>query len=523
MNRLRKVLRGGFLWLERGLGAVFPPAWNPLYHLGPLGFFCYWIVAVSGIYVFIFFDTGTTEAYESLDYMTHDQWYLAGVMRSLHRYASDAMVLFMLVHLVREFSLDRYRGSRWFIWVTGVPILWMVFASGVTGYWLVWDKLAQYVAIATTEWFDALPIFGEPIARNFLSPQSLDDRFFSLLIFIHIAVPLLLLLVLFIHLQRLSRPRINPARGLAAGSFAMLLVLSLVKPATSQGGPADLTTVAAVVDLDWFYLGLYPLLDVWSSGTVWGVAGVLTFMLSALPWMPPMRRPPAAAVDLDNCNGCRRCVDDCPFAAVTMQPRSDGKPFTHEAVVDPALCVSCGICAGACPTSTPFRRATALVPGIDLPHLPLRVLRDRVEAAAAGLAGDGRILLFGCGHGVAAKAADRPGVAAIELPCLALLPPSFIDYVLSRRLADGVFLGGCAEEQCYNRLGVRWMQERLAGARDPRLRARVPRERIAALWATPLDRRRLDRELAAFAARLRDAGRLAAAAVPERALEPSDG
>jgi len=140
MNRLRKVLRGGFLWLERGLGAVFPPAWNPLYHLGPLGFFCYWIVAVSGIYVFIFFDTGTTEAYDSLEYMTHDQWYLAGVMRSLHRYASDAMVLFMLVHLVREFSLDRYRGARWFIWVTGVPILWMVFASGVTGQLLVVDS-----------------------------------------------------------------------------------------------------------------------------------------------------------------------------------------------------------------------------------------------------------------------------------------------------------------------------------------------------------------------------------------------
>jgi hypothetical protein len=33
---------------------------------------------------------------------------------------------------------------------------------------LVWDKLAQFVAIATTEWLDALPLFGEPIAHNFL-------------------------------------------------------------------------------------------------------------------------------------------------------------------------------------------------------------------------------------------------------------------------------------------------------------------------------------------------------------------
>ena len=102
-------------------------------------------------------------------------------MRSLHRYASDAMVVVMVLHLLREFSLDRYRGPRWFTWVTGVPILLLVVASGITGYWLVWDKLAQYVAVVTTEWLDRLPIFGQSIARNFLSPDSLDDRFFTLL------------------------------------------------------------------------------------------------------------------------------------------------------------------------------------------------------------------------------------------------------------------------------------------------------------------------------------------------------
>jgi hypothetical protein len=36
--------------------------------------------------------------------------------------------------------------------------------SGITGYWLVWDKLAYYVAITTSELLDYLPIFGEPIA-----------------------------------------------------------------------------------------------------------------------------------------------------------------------------------------------------------------------------------------------------------------------------------------------------------------------------------------------------------------------
>ena len=199
-------------------------------------------------------------------------------MRSLHRYASDAMVVVMVLHLLREFSLDRYRGPRWFTWVTGVPIFLLVVASGITGYWLVWDKLAQYVAVVTTEWLDRLPIFGQSIARNFLSPDSLDDRFFTLLVFMHIVLPLLLLLVLWIHLQRVSRPQINPARGLAVGMFLTMLVLSVVKPALSQG-PADLATVPALVGLDWFYLGFYPLIESWPGAATWGMLGALVLIL----------------------------------------------------------------------------------------------------------------------------------------------------------------------------------------------------------------------------------------------------
>ncbi|MDH3770014.1 MAG: cytochrome b N-terminal domain-containing protein, partial [Nitrospirota bacterium] len=384
MNRLKQALRSGFEHLEILLGRAFPPAWNPLYQLGALGFFFYWIVAVSGIYLYILFDTGITEAYSSVEYMTHEQWYLGGVMRSLHRYASDAMVLVMVIHIVREFALDRYRGAHWFTWITGVPILWFVVAAGITGYWLVWDQLAQYVAVVTTEWLDQLPIFGEPIARNFLTPERLDDRFFTLLVFMHIAVPLALLLVLWIHLQRVARPKINPGRGLAIGMFLTMLALSLVKPATSQG-PADLTMVPAVVGLDWFYLGFYPLFEQWPGIASWGMVLALTLILMVLPWLPPLRRAPAAVVDLANCNGCVRCANDCPYNAITMLPRTDGRAFAREAVVNPDLCVSCGLCAGSCPTSMPFRRASALIPGIDIPALTMAALRDQVHAAAVGL------------------------------------------------------------------------------------------------------------------------------------------
>ena len=506
-----RIARSGLERAEALLDRIFGARWNPLYQLGALGFLFYWVIAVSGIYVYVLFGTGTTEAYRSVEYLTIDQWWLGGVMRSLHRYASDAMVLVLAVHAAREFLLGRLRGPRWFSWVTGTPILWLVFISGISGYWLVWDRLAQYIAIRSTEWFDWLGIFGEPIARNFLTPAALDDRFFTLLMFIHIVVPLLLLLVLWLHLQRISRPRITPNRGLLVGTLAMLLVLSLVKPAVSHA-PADLAQVPSVLRLDWFYLVFYPLIDHWSAGAVWGFAAALTVILVALPWLPPRRAAPAAVVHLDNCNGCGRCAADCPYAAILMRPRSDGLPFRDQAHVDPARCVACGICAGACPTATPFRRKSELRPGIELPDRSVADLRERVHAAAATVTGSPRVLVIACDHCAGAGGA---GGATVAVPCIAAVPPPFIDYVLSRDLADGIVLAGCRAGNCYHRGGIDWTEARIAGTRDPYLRRRVPRGRLLTVWAAQSEGARLATAIASFRDRIQPRPRCRAEPIGE--------
>lgn len=501
MGLLRRWLRTCFDAGERLFSLGFPANWNPLLNLGALGFFFYWIVTVSGIYVYIFFDTGVTQAFASVEYMTNEQWYAAGFMRSLHRYASDALVVVMLLHMLREFARDRHRGARWFSWATGIPVLLFVYIAGISGYWLVWDKLAQYVAIVSTEWLDHLPIFGQPIARNFLSPETLESRFFTLMIFMHIAVPLFALIVLWLHLQRVAKPRINPPLGLAAGAGLSLLALSAVHPATSQGA-ANLAQVPGDVGLDWFYLGAYPLLETLPGPATWSAAAALLIIMAAIPWLPPMKRQRPAVVDLANCNGCARCMNDCPYSAITMQMRSDGLPFEGEAVVDPDLCVACGICAGACPTSTPFRRLSDLAPGIDLPDRSIAAIRADAHAEGARIAGPARIMVFGCVNAGVAAACRAANAGVVPLNCTGQLPPSFIDYIISRNLADGVLIAGCGENACHNRFGGRWTADRLAGGRDPYLRARVPRERIVMVWAGRLGGAMLRREIAAFAARL---------------------
>ncbi|MCB1683995.1 MAG: hypothetical protein KDI31_05910, partial [Pseudomonadales bacterium] len=62
--------------LESGFDAIFTERLNPFYQLGALSFYFFWIVTVSGLYLFIFFNTSINGAFESIDRLTHEQWYI---------------------------------------------------------------------------------------------------------------------------------------------------------------------------------------------------------------------------------------------------------------------------------------------------------------------------------------------------------------------------------------------------------------------------------------------------------------
>lgn len=494
--------------LEIAFDRAFGAAANPWRHLGGIAYLLFWVVAATGIYIYIGFDTRADGAYASVERLSANVWPLGALARSLHRYASDAFLLVTLLHLGREWIRGRYAHFRRFSWTTGVVSLWLLLASGIGGFWLVWDRLAQYSLIATAEWLDVLPGFDGALVRNFIAMDAVSDRLFSLLIFLHIGLPLALLGAMWIHVQRLSQPATSPPRTLVWGTLAALGLLALARPVVSDAA-ANLADAPGTLALDWFYLGVHAFADATSPVALWLVAVGATLVLLALPWVAREARAPrpvAARVDLDNCNGCGRCFADCPYAAVTMAPRTDGRPLVRQAVVDADLCAGCGICAGACPSSTPFRTAAELVTGIDLPQAPVAALRTTLEAELTRLAGsDGgplpaRIVVFGChaaNGGVDLAGLVDARTAAIELVCAGQLPPSFIEYAL-RTHADGVLVTGCREGDCAYRQGNSWTTDRLAAERAPRLRAAVPAERIRVAWAGRGRERALHEALAAF-------------------------
>jgi coenzyme F420-reducing hydrogenase delta subunit len=158
-----------------------------------------------------------------------------------------------------------------------------------------------------------------------------------------------------------------------------------------------------------------------------------------------------------------------------------------------------------------------------MPLLPVRAMRQRTLDVMAPLSGPDRVLVYVCRGGSDLGALETAGVGVVTLPCVGALPPSFLDFAISRRYADGVMLVGCAAGDCYQRLGIDWVEQRLAGHRDPYLRNRVPRNRVATVWAGPRDGAELARRVAAFRAQLRDMGPFPRDGTPLAASASSQG
>jgi NAD(P)H-flavin reductase/quinol-cytochrome oxidoreductase complex cytochrome b subunit len=288
---LRLVHHAGqaaFLAVEKLFNHAFGEASNPFYFLGAISYYLLWIVVASGLYLYAFFSTGVSEAWQSVEAITHNQRWVGGILRSLHRYASDGMVLTMLLHVVRHFVFDHYRSFRWFSWISGIVLLWLVYVSGINGYMLPWDRLAQFTVVATAEWFDWLPIFNGTLVRNFITPEAVNDRLFSLLSFLHIGFPLGVLALLWVHTQRVPGAHTHPPRSIAIPMTAALIALSIVKPALSLA-PADLASTPTTLAFDWFYLPALAALYTWGPAVLWAVVGGGTLLALALPWLPPRR------------------------------------------------------------------------------------------------------------------------------------------------------------------------------------------------------------------------------------------
>jgi ferredoxin len=342
----RKTLRTlEKLWtkLEGIVNRFTKSDFNPFYHLGTLTIFMLLILIGTGIYLTAIYRPGLDVAYATVEKI--DANWFGSLMRSVHRYSSDAMILLIILHLLKMLFSDRYWGSRWLAWTSGWIMLATTWLVGTMGYWLIWDERAQWMTeymMNTLAGTSGLTYVATDIASRTFSN-------FVIILFLHVFLPLIGFLGIYIHGLRLSRARWWSPRWVSVQAIVGLVVLSLIKPVASAM-PADLSRMVASVPMDAYYLGFLPVIDAWGNLIFWGLAILVGGTLFLFPWLASGRDLGPASVTDEQCTGCNICYAECPFDAIRMVERDDDSGYHKLAIINNAQCTACGICVGACPT-----------------------------------------------------------------------------------------------------------------------------------------------------------------------------
>ena len=447
--------------------------YNPLYQSGTIVVAMFLVLLATGLWLLLFYRVGAPWA--SVARLTADPW-TGNWVRGLHRYASDAAIVATAVHAVRMVVQHRFWGPRALAWLSGIVLVGLVLVLGWTGYVMVWDTFGQRLAIEGARFLDALPILSEPIGRAFTGERAIPGAFFFLNLFVHVALPLGLGLVLWVHVSRLARPTLLPPKRLGWTIVGLLTAVAVLWP-LEMAPVADPFFLPASVPADYFFAFWLPWSRGVSAGAAWLGGGLVVVALLLVPRFSRgerARRPPSE-VDEAICTGCWQCFHDCPYDAIRMVGRTDGRA-DHVARVSPDLCVSCGICAGSC---APMGVGPTGRTGRD----QLEEVRDFLASADRV---PGEIVAIACAHGAlaAGDGLGRAGAVVYPVDCVGNLHTSVIELAL-RGGAGGVLVLSCPPRDCRNREGPKWTGERIYHDRDAELQARVDRRRVAVAYAGP--------------------------------------
>ncbi|HET9984284.1 MAG TPA: hydrogenase iron-sulfur subunit [Longimicrobiales bacterium] len=486
-----RARRGGWralTWLDARANGLFGSRYNPLYQSGAIVVALLAVLLATGLYLLLFYRLGAPWA--SVARIT-DQAFLGRWIRGLHRFASDAAVVAAAVHALRMFVQDRSWGPRALAWVSGLALVAAILVCGWTGLVMVWDTPAQVLAMEGARLLDALPIFSEPIGRAFVGERPLPSAFFFLNLFAHIALPIGVGLLVWLHVARVARPVLLPPKRLLWAVVGGLTALAVLRPLW-MAPQADLLRLPGETRLDFFYAFWLPLVRGVPAWTVWAAGVALVGAVVSVPlWARPARsrRPARSLVNERLCTGCEQCMLDCPYGAISMVPRTDGRPGLV-ARVNQDLCVSCGICIGSC---APM--------GVG----PGRTGRDQLAAARAfaerAEIGRADVVVLGCEWSAAGVSPGAlAGAHLFPVPCAGNVHTSVIEYLVRR--AGGVVVAACRARDCRGREGATWLEQRVHHGREAELQERVDRRRVRIVHASAGEARLLRDAVRGFAAEM---------------------
>ncbi len=345
------VVKRTIHWLDdrTGIGAFakpilehpIPPGTGWWYVFGSATLTAFIVQIVTGIALSSAYVTSTANAYDSLQFITHDAPF-GNLLRGMHSWGASAMVVLIGAHMARTFITGSYKFPREMNWLTGSLLLLFTLAMAFTGQLLRWDQNAVWSLVVAASQAGRTPFIGGKLAEFIMAGDTIGgatlSRFFSFHVFFF---PAALFTFLAVHLFLVLRngisepPKIGRIvdpntyrewyhkmleregvpfwpdaawRDVIASFGVVLVIMGLAfffgPPALDK--PPDPTIIQAYPRPDFYFLWYFAVLALIPPGAesvvIIGGPLLLGFLLFVLPLVAnkgersPKRRPWAVAV-----------------------------------------------------------------------------------------------------------------------------------------------------------------------------------------------------------------------------------
>jgi cytochrome b6 len=285
------------------------------YYLGGMTLFLFLVQVVTGILLLLYYRPSPGEAFESVQFiMTQVQF--GWLVRGLHAWAANLLILVALLHMFSTFFLKAYRKPRELTWVSGCLLLFLLLGFGFSGYLLPWNELAFFATKVGTEMASAVPVIGHWLLVFLRGGEEVTGATLTRFFGFHVAIlPALTTLVLAAHLLLVQRLGMSVPPGIereqrAAGrplvgypfypnfllrdligwyvALGVLAALAALDP-WELGVKADaFSPTPAGIKPEWYFLFSYQTLKVLPAqllGLDGRQLGVALFGLASLLWV----------------------------------------------------------------------------------------------------------------------------------------------------------------------------------------------------------------------------------------------